>query len=178
MATLLLHICCGPCLLYPFKVLKEHGFVFDGLFYNPNIHPSTEYMKRRDTLKDFASGNSFTVFFQEYEPKQYFNGLKEYEKRCSYCYDIRLERTVVTAKKKGYHYFSTTLLYSRRQQHEVIKKICEEKSVKYGIGFFYHDFREGWKWGIEESRRIGMYRQNYCGCIFSEKERFFKDGTI
>lgn len=175
MSSLLLHICCGPCSLYPFKMLKELGFDTKGLFYNPNIHPSTEYIKRRDTVKSYANQNGLMVLFENYIPEEYFINIKEYSNRCFSCYDLRLERAAEAAKKLNCEYFSTTLLYSIRQKHELIKTIGFDKEKKYGIKFYYYDFREGWSFAIQESKRLGFYRQKYCGCIFSEKERFYKE---
>ncbi|GAB4440891.1 MAG: epoxyqueuosine reductase QueH [bacterium] len=175
MASLLLHICCGPCSLYPIKVLKDLKFQIKGFFYNPNIHPTMEYMKRRDTVKAYISQSELPVMFESYNPEEYFKNLSDYENRCFSCYELRLEKTASTAKRNGSDYFSTTLLYSIRQKHDMIKSIALEKERKYGVKFYYHDFREGWRWAIEESKQLGMYRQNYCGCIFSEKERFYKE---
>ena len=175
MSSLLLHICCGPCFLYPFKLLKEKKVHFEGFFYNPNIHPSSEYMRRKETLKNFAVQNDIKVHFQPYELDVYFNSIKNLAVRCFYCYEMRMEKTAKFAVENGFESFSTTLLYSKRQKHEMINEIAKKNAEKYGIKFYYHDFREGWKWGIEESKRLLMYRQNYCGCIFSEKERFYKE---
>jgi len=175
MQSLLLHICCAPCFVYPFKLLKEQHFEIKGFFYNPNIHPSTEFMRRRDTLKEFANKMEIDICWGKYDLTDYFSGIKDLNNRCYFCYLMRLEETVKKAKEENYQYFSTTLLYSKRQKHDLIKSICEDKSKEYGVKFYYYDFRDGWKWGIEESKRLGMYRQNYCGCVFSEKERFFKE---
>lgn len=174
MKTLLLHVCCGPCLIYPLRFLREADFSVTGLFYNPNIHPSTEYMKRKDTLSNYAIEQKLEINFEEYNLEHYFREIKDFNNRCYFCYNLRIERVACVAKEKGFEYFSTTLLYSKRQKHDMIKSLCEEKAKKYDVKFFYKDFREGWKWGIEESKRLLMYRQNYCGCIFSEKERFYK----
>ena len=95
------------------------------------------------------------------------------EKRCEKCYNFRLKELVKEAKEKGYDYFSTTLLYSKFQQHDLIREICEGLKSQYNMNFYYFDFRNGWKEGIEISRKMGLYRQHYCGCIFSEKEKYF-----
>lgn len=175
MELLLLHICCGPCSLYPLKVFKDGGIKVMGYFYNPNIHPSLEYMKRRDTLKVLSSSHKIDVHYEVYDPVEYFKAIEDYSNRCFYCYDLRLDRAARFAKERGIKTFTTTLLYSIRQRHDMIKEIGMAKGEKYGINFYYYDFREGWRWGIEESKRLSLYRQNYCGCIFSEKERFFKE---
>jgi len=99
------------------------------------------------------------------------NGVKE---RCSYCYSVRLEATAIEAKKEGFDRFSTTLLQSTHQNHALIRETGEHLGREIGIPFYYEDFRQGWKKGVEVSKAMGLYRQQYCGCIYSEKERFMK----
>jgi predicted adenine nucleotide alpha hydrolase (AANH) superfamily ATPase len=176
MERVLLHICCAPCTIYPLDTLKKMGFKIEGFFYNPNIHPSKEYMLRRDTLIKYAKMDNLEVYFGDYKPEFFFSMVtKNLEDRCRYCYQIRLEASVKKAKERGYKVFTTTLLYSKRQKHDLIKEIGESIAKKEDVEFFYYDFREGWKKGIEKSKEICLYRQNYCGCIFSEKERFYSD---
>jgi predicted adenine nucleotide alpha hydrolase (AANH) superfamily ATPase len=93
--------------------------------------------------------------------------------RCIHCYSSRLEAAARTAKKSSFDAFTTTLLYSKRQKHDLICSIAEEVSRKHGIPFYYEDFRAGWKEGQEKAKSLGLYRQQYCGCIYSEKERFY-----
>ena len=97
--------------------------------------------------------------------------------RCSYCYFSRLEATAQAAKENDFDYFSSSLLYSKYQDHEMIKRIGMGLAEKYGVPFYYDDFRIGWKEGIKESKEMGLYRQQYCGCIFSEKERYLTNPT-
>jgi len=97
------------------------------------------------------------------------NGIKE---RCQYCYSVRLEATAQEAKKEGFDRFSTTLLQSTHQSHDLIKETGERIAQEVGIPFYYEDFRQGWRRGVEVSKVMGLYRQQYCGCIYSEKERF------
>jgi len=99
------------------------------------------------------------------------NGVKE---RCQYCYLVRLEATALEAKKEAFDGFSTTLLQSTHQNHDLIKEIGERLAKEIGIPFYYEDFRQGWRKGVEVSKAMGLYRQQYCGCIYSEKERFLK----
>ncbi len=179
---LLVHMCCGPCSIYPLRRILADRMDVWGLFYNPNIHPLAEFRRRLEAVRELARFMSISVlFFDDYRPSEFVKGIKAIEdttkhpprdRRCRYCYSSRLELTAMVAKERGFDAFSTSLLYSRRQNHQLIKEIGIELSQKYGILFYYQDFREGWKEGIVESRRLGLYRQNYCGCIYSRIERF------
>jgi predicted adenine nucleotide alpha hydrolase (AANH) superfamily ATPase len=147
-----------------------------GFFYRHNIHPFQECLKREDTLKEYSQSINLKVIYQqEYKIEDFIQSVVFRESdRCSICYHDRLLQTAIIAKKGDFEAFSTTLLYSRFQNHERIRETGEAIATKYGIKFFYHDFREGWKSGIEASKRLNLYRQQYCGCIYSEKERYFK----
>lgn len=177
MKSVLLHICCAPCSIYPIKVFKHDAYNITGYFYNPNIHPLKEFNLRKGSLKALASFENIEVLYDTYEIEKFFMHKDFFsEKRCYNCYFLRLEKTAKKAKELKKDFFTTTLLYSKRQKHDMIKMICEEIAKKEGIHFYYKDFRDGWKLGIEKSKELSLYRQNYCGCIFSEKERFYKDG--
>ena len=146
-------------------------------WYNPNIHPYTEYKARRDTLKEYAKGISVqAIFEEEYGLKEFCkNVIGDLKNRCSnYCYKVRLEQTVKYAKENGYDSFTTTLLVSPYQQHEKLKEICEELAKKYDINFIYRDFRIGFRKGQAKARDLGLYMQKYCGCVFSEEDRYSK----
>lgn len=172
---ILLHICCGPCSIWPIEFLKERGFEITGLFYNPNIHPLEEYIKRKNALIEVATFFNIKIIFKDkdYSLNDYFRKIVFREdNRCFYCYQMRIEKTVSIAKKGNYDYFSTTLLYSKFQKHNLIKSLCEDSSVGKKVKFFYYDFREGWSDGINKSKELNIYRQQYCGCIYSEFERF------
>jgi len=171
----LLHICCAPCVIFPLKVLREMGSEVFGVYYNPNIHPYTEYAKRRDTLTEYAADVGLRLIGTDDYPMEEFirNVVFREDNRCSYCYYTRLNYAVHIAKKGNFDNFTTTLLYSKFQKHEMIISIAESLAKKCGVPFLYRDFREGWKEGIEISKQRGMYRQQYCGCIYSEKERFY-----
>jgi epoxyqueuosine reductase len=173
---LLLHICCAPCTIYPYRILREKGASILGLYFNPNIHPYTEFAKRRDTLKQYADSCGLDVFFpNDYPMEEFLKGVVSLEEdRCSFCYHQRLKYAAVFAKTNNMDAFSTTLLYSIYQKHDLIRQIAEGLASEHGVPFYYEDFRKGWKEGIEISRESGLYRQKYCGCIFSEKERFAK----
>lgn len=171
---LLLHVCCGPCAIYPLSTLREQGMTVMGYFYNPNIHPYTEWAKRRETLAAFAEAQSFKVIDENiYDVETFLRQVVFREKkRCGVCYHERLTATARMAKKSGFDGFSTTLLYSKFQNHGLIRDIAEAAAAAAGVAFFYQDFREGWKAGIAASKAAGMYRQQYCGCIYSESERY------
>ncbi|QTA86137.1 epoxyqueuosine reductase QueH [Desulfonema magnum] len=173
---ILLHVCCAPCSIYPIRLLREEGFDLMGFFYKHNIHPYTECLKRQETLEMYAETENFRVIYQDgYELEEFIRNVVFRESnRCAYCYHDRLRSTALMAKRGKFDYFTTTLLYSKFQKHEMIKEIGESLGKKIGVRFLYRDFRAGWKQGIEESKRLGMYRQQYCGCIYSEKQRFFK----
>ncbi|MUM77289.1 hypothetical protein GKC30_06560 [Pseudodesulfovibrio sp. F-1] len=173
MKRLLLHICCGPCAITTLGTLRHQGFEVTGLFYNPNIHPLTEYVKRRDGCLEVAGrlGVKVIVKDDEYDPKAWFRDMAHREaNRCFLCYARRLERTAAIAEKGGFDGFSTTLLYSKHQNHETIADLGRDMARK-SAPFVYHDFRQGWSEGIETSREWGIYRQQYCGCLYSENER-------
>ncbi len=171
---ILLHICCGPCTIYPARVLRAEGHEAEGLFFNPNIHPFSEFLRRRDTLASLAGTIALPVSFdEEYDLEAFLSGaLRAGEDRCGYCYRVRLERAFRKAAAEGYAGVTTTLLYSRYQKHERIAAVAEEVSALYNVPFLYRDFRTGWKEGQQEARRLNLYRQNYCGCIFSEAESY------
>ncbi len=171
---LLLHVCCAPCSTYTVTKLREQGIDVSGYFYNPNIHPYREFKKRLDTMKEFAAKIDFDLQTEaDYGLTEYLRKVVFNEKqRCSICYDMRLEKTAEQAAKTGADAFSSTLLYSRYQKHENIIATCNKMAEKYGVEFYYDDFRQGWQEGIDKAIEMDLYRQPYCGCIYSEQERY------
>lgn len=171
---LLLHVCCAPCSTYTLARLREQDIDVTGYFYNPNIHPYREFKKRLDTLKSFAKQVDFKLQVEEeYGLTDYLRKVVFNEKqRCSICYDMRLEKTAKLAAETGADGFSSTLLYSRYQNHENIVTIAKTIADKYGVAFYYDDFRQGWQNGIDKAIDMELYRQPYCGCIYSEQERY------
>ena len=177
---ILLHICCGPCTIYPLRILKEEGHEIYGHFYNPNIHPYLEYKKRLDTLDIYAGQEGLAVMREDGYPLEGFLrkiAFRE-EDRCRHCYRMRLVKTAQIAKNGCFSAFTTTLLYSRFQKHDLIRSVGEEIAGEYDIPFLYRDFREGWSEGVRISKALGLYRQPYCGCIYSEKERYCRTRRI
>ena len=187
---LLLHTCCAPCSVYCIKTLRREGIGPTLFWYNPNIHPYSEYKARRDCLKDYAASQDVKLILEdEYgldefvcsvlkdvktqptDPSQPTDFEQAMLSRCqNYCYPKRLRKVFEYAKANGYDTVSTTLLYSIYQQHDIIKDLMENLSREFGIDFLYRDFREGWREGQDEARATGLYMQKYCGCVFSEEE--------
>ena len=174
--NLLLHTCCAPCLLYPASYLRGLGLAFTVFAANPNIHPYQEYQRRMAQQAAWCQSEGIPYAEdQPYAMREFLGAVAqepELGKRCQFCYRMRLAKTAEFAQDNGYSHFSTTLLYSRFQNHTLIKTIGEELAAAYNLVFFYHDFREGWSEGVRISKELGMYRQQYCGCIFSEQERY------
>ena len=170
------HICCAPCALYPYYRLKEEGFEPTGYFYNPNIHPYQEYRKRLDTVKEFAGRAGLEIVYRDgYDLDQYLLRVAgKGAERCEHCYRMRLDAAAAAAKERGFRSFTTSLLYSKYQKHDVIVGVGREMAERHGIEFYYEDFRRGWREGIVESKAMGLYRQQYCGCIYSERDRYRK----
>jgi predicted adenine nucleotide alpha hydrolase (AANH) superfamily ATPase len=154
--------------------LQERETEVTGFFFNPNIHPFQEYQKRLESLRRYSEEVGLKVIYRdEYLLEEFLKNVSQrVEKRCGYCYSIRLEATAQEAKRQRFDYFSTTLLQSTHQDHSLIEETGERISKEVGIPFYYENFRQGWRRGVEVSKAMGLYRQQYCGCIYSEKDRF------
>ncbi|MDO5559460.1 MAG: epoxyqueuosine reductase QueH [Oscillospiraceae bacterium] len=173
---LLLHICCAPCSVYCIASLRNEGIEPVGFWYNPNIHPVTEYKKRKNTLVDYAKAIDLKLVIQnEYGLREFIKGVyPDFDNRCGYCYRVRMDAAAKYAAENGFECFTTTLLVSPYQNHELIRKTGEMCALKYGIKFVYYDFSTGFREGQDKARELGMYMQKYCGCIFSEEDRYTK----
>ena len=176
---ILLHTCCGPCALYPLHQLRAAGHHVTGFFYNHNIHPYQEYARRRDAAIQMAVQEAMPlILHDDYDLEGFLSHVAaDPDRRCSYCYSSRLEAAAEEAAKGGFEAFTASLLYSRYQKHDEIRGLGERIGSKYGVKFYYQDFREGWQEGIRLSKERGLYRQQYCGCIYSEKERYLRQGS-
>ena len=175
--NILLHICCAPCSIYPIEKLREDKHVIAGLFYNPNIHPYPEYLKRKDAVEKYSKSVTLNVTYSDYDLEYYFQHIvyDEYtNNRCPACWWIRMKKAGQFAKENGFDAFTTTLLGSPYQEHETLKNLCEDIAKSSGIKFYYDDFRTGLKKAQDVAKSKGIYRQNYCGCLFSEKEKIEK----
>jgi len=164
-------------LIYPLERLREEKFEVTGFFYNPNIHPFSEYNERKKALLDFSKKNAIDIIDLDYTPEDFFHAinLKENKpERCSICWRLRLTKTAETAKEKGFDYFSTTLLVSPYQDQELLRKIGEEVSRVLKVIFYYEDFRTGFRKARDSAKAQGIYCQKHCGCIYSEIERYKK----
>ena len=196
---LLLHMCCGPCSCYPLKKLRADGIEPVGYFFNPNIHPYQEWDMRLKTAKLFAEKTGMQILTDEtFQLREFLHRalaaegepiltpkagtqeeasefLEAYrpqkDRRCKMCYAWRLEQAARFAAENGFTAYTSTLFYSIYQQHDVMKSLAERFAAVYGVKFYYEDFRQGWQEGIDISLELGLYRQGYCGCVFSEEER-------
>lgn len=177
MAKILLHSCCGPCTIYPLHRLRAQQWDVYSLFYNPYIQPYQEFERRLTTLQELADREGFKLIVRpDYDLEGFLRQTVFREQhRCITCYSARLEATARLARKSRFDAFTTTLLYSKQQNHALVRSLAEEASHKFDIPFYYEDFRVGWREGQEAARRSGMYRQQYCGCIYSERDRFYKE---
>jgi len=175
---LLLHICCAPCTIHPFASLKERDFdSVTGFYYNPNIHPYTEYKNRRSTLEEYSKNHKVDVIFHKYDIENFFRRVSGHEElgvRCAVCWRLRLEETARYASKNAFTHFTTTLLVSPYQDKEAIRAIGDEAAAKYGVEFVYEDFTGGFEAAQDKAKEENLYRQKYCGCVYSERERFEK----
>lgn len=179
--TLLLHACCAPCSSYVLEYLAKH-FQITVLYYNPNISEEAEYRKRVAELKrllsDMPDMHHVSMMEGRYEPQEYFNAVKGFEqlgeksRRCYACYELRLDYTAQMAKKQGFDYFTTTLSISPHKNADWLNEIGERLGERYGVSYLYADFKKknGYKRSIELSTQYHLYRQDFCGCIFSKKE--------
>jgi epoxyqueuosine reductase len=173
----LLHACCAPCLLYPLDDLRSEGHEVTAFFFNPNIHPYTEYLRRLDAFKVYTREHGVRTLNEEPSP-----GMEEWlrevvfreAQKCRICFNFRLGETARRARDKGFEAFSSTLLYSRFQKHDLLAETGQAIAEGTGVPFIYRDWRSGWNEGVRRYRTLGLYRQKYCGCIYSEKERALK----
>ena len=173
---LLLHACCGPCACYPTKMLKSQDVDFTLLYYNPNIHPYKEFKRRLSALRELAEKQDYRLIIDKTYPlEECVKGmLKEPIVRCAFCYRMRLRYTAKYAADHGFTAFSTTLLYSPYQKHELIVQTAKAAEEEFGVEFYYQDWRPYYQEGVDISLTLGLYRQPYCGCVFSERDRYME----
>lgn len=178
---ILLHICCAACAIGPCEQLTGQGHDVTGCFTNPNIHPFIEFRRRKKALKVWQERAPIAVVYEEeYGLEAYLDSVRwsgaDAAVRCGDCYRLRLERTAREAGRLGFAAFSTTLLASEEQDHALVKRVGEEVAGQAGVEFFYADWRAMAPESHRRAKEMGLYLQNYCGCVFSEWERF-KDTT-
>jgi predicted adenine nucleotide alpha hydrolase (AANH) superfamily ATPase len=155
--------------VYPLSVIREENIDVGGLFFNPNIHPYDEYERRRDTVKEFSRLQDLNVDYIEDFRQQEWEAFKGAEaERCKMCYAIRMDKAAEYAAANGYDAFTTSLLVSPYQKHDLIRELGEKAAARHGIQFFYRDFRPGFRKGQQLAKELGLYRQKFCGCIISK----------
>lgn len=180
--SLLLHSCCAPCSSYVLEYLSRY-FKITVFYYNPNIYPEEEFYKRRSEQERFISQlptkNPISFIGTEHMSEEFYKAVKGLEhireggERCFACYKLRLEESAMAARDMGADYFTTTLSISPMKNARKLNEIGGELGEKYGVKYLFSDFkkRNGYKRSTELSREYGIYRQNYCGCVFSLRER-------
>lgn len=174
---LLLHICCAPCSTHVVEKLRD-SYDVTGFFYNPNIHPRAEYERRLETARTYTEKIGLKFLEGEFDVERWIDATRGYEDepegeaRCNVCYRLRLEETAVRARALGFDSFATTLTISPRKKASVINPMGLELAGKYGVAFHAEDFKkkDGFKHSVEMSKQQGLYRQDYCGCLYSREE--------
>lgn len=176
MEKTLMHVCCAPCSVSCITTLRAEGMEPVGFWYNPNIHPYMEYAARRDCLVDYAKRVGMSLYLQEdYGLRDFCRAVcDDLDHRCGYCYGIRLYAAAKFAAEHGFTSFTSTLFVSPYQDHEAMKTIAAAAGKMYGVEFLYRDFRTGFREGQSIAREEQLYMQKYCGCVFSEGERYGK----
>lgn len=170
----LVHVCCATCYLGIAADLDKQGVEFEGFFFNPNVHPLIEFRRRLKACRVLSHDAKLPMTFdEEYGLVGWLRTVVGHEnERCELCYRMRLERTAQEASKRGFAAFTTTLLASPHQRHDRVREIGLEIAQRAGVGFLYRDWRETHESACAQSKGRSLYRQQYCGCIYSEYDRF------
>ena len=176
MNRVLLHCCCAPCSLSCIEPLRAEHIEPVAFWYNPNIHPWKEYEARRNCLSEYAPTVGMELIIKdEYGLRDFVRAVAgDIEHRCEYCYGHRMEQAARFAAEHGFHAFTSTLLASTYQDHDGIANAGRRYAQQYGVEFLYRDFRENFREGNRRARELGFYMQKYCGCVFSEEDRYRK----
>ena len=176
----LLHICCAPCANQCIEVLRGDKLEVSGFWFNPNIHPFTEYRARRNCLREYAQEINLPLIEKnDYALRPFVRAVAEdIENRCGKCYEIRFFEAAKAAKEGGFDSFTSSLFISPYQNHELMRQTAEQAAMEFGVEFLYRDFRPYFRAGQDFAREHGFYIQKYCGCVFSEEERYLKKNKI
>lgn len=176
MASLLLHVCCGPCAAYCVKHWQSRGFHVTPFWYNPNVHPFTEHQLRLEAMRKLAQDAALPLIVAPgYDVISYFRAVAGHEsERCGDCFRLRLSRTATEARERGFEAFTTTLFISPYQKHQLLREVGRELAQSSGLDFLEDDLTSGFRESHRLSREMGLYHQKYCGCLYSEWERFGK----
>lgn len=177
---LLLHTCCAPCSIMCIDTLRNEGIEPELYWYNPNIHPATEYKLRKNTLVEYAKAIDIKLIANnEYGLRRFISEIgTDFNGRCKFCYNMRFEETARYAAENGYTHFSSTLFISPYQNHTLMLDTANEAASRYGVQFLHRDFSPYFNEGQERARELDLYMQKYCGCIFSEEDRYIKRNRI
>lgn len=176
----LLHICCAPCANQCIEALRTDGYEVSGFWYNPNIHPFTEYRARRNCLREYAEEIDLPLIEKnDYALRPFIRQVAEdISHRCGKCYEMRLFETARQAKELGFDSFTSSLFISPYQNHSLMQETAQRAADAYAVEFLYRDFRPYFRDGQAFARKKGFYMQKYCGCVFSEEERYLKANKI
>ena len=174
MKKVLIHCCCAHCAAYTVHYWREQGYEVSALWYNPNIQPYTEHQHRLEAMKSLAQEVDLPLIVTEgYDMITYFRHVVGDEsQRCQHCFRLRLSKTVDTALKAGFSAFTTTLLISPHQKHDLLREIGSKLAEEKGIDFLYADLRKQYSDSRRITKGLNLYRQQYCGCVYSEWERY------
>ena len=176
----LLNFCCAPCANQCIEVLRTDKIEVTGFWFNPNIPPFTEYRARRNCLREYAETIDLRLIEKnDYALRPFIRAVAEdIEHRCGKCYELRLFEAAKQAKEGGFDSFTSSLFISPYQNHELMRETAERAAEEYGVDFLYRDFRPYFRAGQDFAREHGFYMQKYCGCVFSEEERYVKRNKI
>ncbi|MBC8476896.1 MAG: epoxyqueuosine reductase QueH [Dehalococcoidia bacterium] len=174
MKSVLVHVCCAHCAAYTVNHWREQGYDVSAFWYNPNIHPYMEHQQRLEAMKALTTQLKVPLIISEgYEIIDYFRQVVGHEgERCRHCFQMRLSRTADDAREKNFGAFTTTLLISPHQKHDLIREIGASIAEKTGVEFLYADLRKRYSDSRHLTKPLDLYRQQYCGCVYSEWERY------
>lgn len=179
MKKLLVHVCCAHCAAYTINHWREQGYNISAFWYNPNIHPYTEHQQRLEAMKALATQLKVPLTVSEgYEIIDYFRQVVGHEdERCRHCFRMRLSRTARVVGERHFDAFTTTLLISPHQKHNLIHEIGASAARETGVEFLYADLRKRYSDSRHITKPLDLYRQQYCGCVYSEWERYANTRT-
>lgn len=172
--SILVHTCCAHCSAYTVEYWRSQGYIVSGFWYNPNIHPFTEHNLRFEAVKKLSETMDFPLIVAEgYDFKEYFRrAAGQEESRCGACFGLRLGTAARKARELGINAFTSSLLISPHQKHELAKEMGEKAAAENGVIFLYADLRKRYSDSRHITKPMELYRQQYCGCIYSEYERY------
>jgi len=177
MKKVLVHVCCAHCAAYTVEHWRREGYEVGGFWYNPNIHPYTEYQSRLVSMETLARETDLPLIIAgDYDMPEYFRRVAGHEdERCRHCFDLRLAKTAEATQEHGYDAFTTTLLISPHQKHDILREIGDKVAAEQGVEFLYADLRKRYSDSRHITKPLDLYRQQYCGCIYSEWERYAEE---